>query len=508
MERFLTRPESIKTRIKKSQRRSVSVGIFYWVGILLLFCFSIFPYVGKLNGFNEMNGELWIITFMTPIMTFLNSGGMTSDVLMPAVVAILYILNVLAGFICAIVATTRLFRITKRNPTNKLGYNRAGVATKVVAKCFALMFSMMFALTAIGISVLDGTPTLFFYIAFGLALVFHFIGNFRGSKISFFQATEDRFNPVEMRPVLRRGASLARNVCQFVCILVIIFFVDKLGNSAKFFEILDGKQLPLIEGILIPGFMFVILLCLLVAIVHVTSTMEYNRFGRKPRNIKKCRVCAFIIALLGLASAVLALITPAITEAALMPSLVIFAVALLWFIVELILSPSKGKREKKEKVKKVKKNKKKKKLEDEEPLFETVEEVKEQVKEEKEEVDLEEDHREEYTRLDPSYFVADFLKTPDFEETNSVVEQQTEQELILKSLDNYSDEEIEKLRNKWLNLDFDSTDGEKSDVDKKLLTAQQIRCPGCDALLNVRFGWTKVKCPKCETVFKMKKKYY
>ena len=86
MEGLLTRPENIRVHVLKNQRRAMSVGVFYWFGIVLLFCFAIFPYVSELNGFNEMNGELWVLTFLTPLNSFL-AGDM--DALMPTVVGVL-----------------------------------------------------------------------------------------------------------------------------------------------------------------------------------------------------------------------------------------------------------------------------------------------------------------------------------------------------------------------------------------------------------------------------------
>ena len=499
MERFLNRPEGIRTRIKRNQNRAVSVGIFYWVGIFLFLCFSIFPYLRNLNGFNEMNGELWLVTFMAPITALLSSSSMTSDVLIPAVVAILYVLMVISTLFGVISATAKLIRITKRNPTNKWGYNRAAISMKLMAKRFARAFFMMFALTVLGVFALDGKPTLFFYIAFGIALLVHFIANFRRVKVSYFEESDDRFNPVERRSNVRRGASVLRNAWQIISIVAIVLLADEVGSCAPFFGILDGQELAIM-----PALIFGILVFLLPAIAHATSTKEYNGFGEKKKGVKTCRRCAFMIALLGLAGTIMTVVAPATEDANILPIAGIFGVALFWFIMELILSPvKKEKKEKKEKEPRKKKEKKRKKAFEEfvsgvvaeEPVEEKVEE---KVQETEEEVE------EGYYLRDPRYYVSDFLETPDLEAQKPLKEEEEDFTALLTD----SNEDSETLRNKWLNMEIGEVDETEPTLppEKQLLSAQAVNCPFCETLLYVRFGCKKAKCSKCGTVFEMKKR--
>lgn len=557
----------------------MSVGIFYWVGILLLLCFSIFPYVGGLNGFESaQNGELWIITFVKPITDLLNSSKMGSDVLLPALLGILYILYVVISFVTAIVGTTRLFRITKRNPTNKWGYNRATRAMRIMGKCFSLMFFMMVTLVALGVVLLDGRPTLFFYLAFAVALFFHFIGNFRGCKVSIFEMTEDRFNPIERKRTLTRKISLARNTLQMVCIWLVLLLIDKLApygvSVFSFFKILDGGQQSLMDELLIPLLLLVALGALIATVAHATGSAEYSEYGEKAKGMKTCRNSAYVIAATGLLSAVLAVVA-GVDKAATIALLGIFFVGVQWIFAEQMFAALAVKqeeivakspeakmtpvREKKVKEPKAKKQKGKNKIKNEKMVEELaapgaveelvpevesvpeVEEVSEKVEEEKVSEPV-----TEYVRRDPTYFVPDFLTTPNFGEEKSaqpafsspvnstpafgspvsstpafgVIENKlpdflgaysemekddkegvTEQETVERE----TDEDLEALRKKWLGT-YDSVADHAPVLDTRLLAEQQVHCPNCDALLHVRFGWVKAKCSKCGTIFELRKR--
>lgn len=510
-------------------------GLFYWIGALALLCLSIFPYVGGLDGFSETNNELWILTFIDPIMALLNAKAVTSDVLMPAVVSILYVACVVVSFICVMVSTSRLFRITKRNPTNKWGYNRATRAMRVMGKCFALMFFMTFAIALIGVTVLDGKLTLFFYIAFAVALLFHLVVNFRACKVSLFETVEDRFNPIEKKPNVARGVSVIRNVWQMASIWLVFLLIDKLGNCAPFFQIIDGGELAIVPALLVGTLVF-----LLLAVANATSIAGYKVLKKKKN--KLCAFCALMIAILGLVGVVLTVITPELDQSGLTYFIVLAVAGAQWFIAErifasiiakrMILSQGpydeekskkeikaekkaekKAKKDAKKAAKQAKKEAKKEKKANKkagnkakavaeevlEPVegtvFEPVEESEEDVLGfmENEEVSF----GNEYVRYEPTYFVADFLETPDFEALEKKANEDN-----AKALD--YDENAAVLRDKWLTMsDFGGE--EVPAPDTKMLTAQQVRCPSCNTVLYVRFGWTKATCSNCGKRFEMRR---
>ncbi len=466
----------------------MSVGVFYWFGIVLLFCFAIFPYVSELNGFNEMNGELWVLTFLTPLNSFL-AGDM--DALMPTVVGVLYILNVAICLVCGIIATTRLFRVTKRNPSNKWGYNRAAKAMKVMSKCFALSFFAMLAFTAIAVSVLDGKPTLFFYLAFLVTVIIHFIGNIRGCKVSFFKITEDRFNPIEIKPTVRRKISFVRNAWQMVSIWLVILLTDRFGGSAPVFKILSGGEISFIDGLLLPALMLVVLGCLVVSIAHATGTVEYRALEQKKRGMKTCRNCALVIAVLALVAMVLAVISPAVSKTRIISLVGLFLVGVQWFFAERMFAIFWAKKE----------------AEEEFPDGKSVEEViKEELAEEVEPLEMEtvnfEELSEQQVYYKPTDFVPDFFQTPNFDEKPEEPKKKFDWEGELTEIDFEADPE--PLRNKWLTESV-SEENDEETADTRLLTAQRVHCPCCNELLYVRFGWTKSKCSKCGTPFELKK---
>jgi hypothetical protein len=304
-----------------------------------------------MSGFAE-DGHLWIVSFLPPILE-LASGKMTGEVLVNAVAAILYACMFIFTFGNFIIATTRLFRITKKNPTNKLGYNRASRGTKTMGKAYARMFFWMLTSTVVSLLISDGEFTLFFYIAFVLALFFHFLCNFSACKISYFQATEDRFRPIEKIRTENRTVCMLRNAWQFVSIVLIAVFMDKFGlRLGALFDLADASKSAsifannLLDGVVLPVILLLVLVCLVVCVRHATGTTEYNENGTKGRGMKTCRIFATIIAVLAIVGEVVVLIVPSGTNVPKWAFLAIFTVAVQWVVAEnMFLELSKKKEE-------------------------------------------------------------------------------------------------------------------------------------------------------------------
>jgi LSD1 subclass zinc finger protein len=243
------------------------------------------------------------------------------------------------------------------------------------------------------------------------------------------------------------------------------------------------------ELALIPAILFGVLVFLIPAIAHATSTKEYNGFAKKKKGRATCRVSAVMIALLGLAGAILTVVSPTSEDATMMPLIGIFAVAFVWFIVEQIFAAKAAKDEKKDvdpfeqaeaRTKRIKKGRKAKK------------ENKEKVKKEKAE-----------KRKAKKEEKAEKKKAKKAEKVNQIVE---EPKVVEEVMDEGLSAEIVALRDRWLNMEVESIPEEKPASDGKLLESQQVNCPNCKTIVDVPFGCTKVTCTNCETVFKMKKR--
>ena len=344
-------PENIQYRIRKNQSRARNVGITYWIATILLFVFSVFPCVGGITGYAE-DGHLWIVSCFAPILE-LSSGQMTRTVLVNLIASVLYLCMFFFTICNFAIATTRLFRITKKNPTNKLGYNRASKGTKTMGKAYGRMFFWMLTSAVVALLLSDGEFTLFFYIAFILALIFHFICNFSACKISYFQSTDDRFRPIERIRTESRVVCLLRNAWQFVSIIMITIFMDKFGlRLGSLFDIVDPNKAAtlmsnnLLDGVVLPALLFVILLCLIVCIRHATGVTEYNEFGTKGRGMKTCRIFAAMIAVFAILGELVVLIVPKDTVVSKWAFLAIFTVAVQWIVAEnMFLELSKKKEE-------------------------------------------------------------------------------------------------------------------------------------------------------------------
>lgn len=365
----LKQPETIKVRIKKNQRRASVVGFLYWVCTLALLVLCIFPFVGNFTGYST-DEHVWVVSFLAPILAMTKASSLTASVLLNAVASIFYALLLVVALINFIISTTRLFRITKKNPTNKWGYNRASKAMKTMGKAFSRLFFWAVAVT-FGVLLLgDGSFTLFFYIALAVGLLGHYVGNFAGCKVSFFKMTEDRFQPIEMKRTEGRKISLLRNTWQFVSIFLIVILMDKFGLMlGSVFKLAETGAMAtimannLLDGLVIPVILLLILVCLLVCLRHATGMTEYNEYGAKARGMKTCRIFGTAIAVLALIGAVVVLLVPAGTVVPKWAFFAIFAIAFQWVGAEnmfLELSKKQEETEEKEEEKPAKEKKEKK----------------------------------------------------------------------------------------------------------------------------------------------------
>lgn len=551
-------PDNIQFRIRRNQSRASTVGITYWLATIVLFVLSIFPYVGNMTGYAE-DGHLWVVSFISPLLA-LGNGTLTGDVLLNAVASILYALLLVFTIGNFTIATTRLFRITKKNPTNKLGYNRASKGTKTMGKAYARMFFWLVTVAVSALLLTDGSFTLFFYIAFVFALIFHFVCNFSACKISYFQTTDDRFRPIERIRTEGRAICLLRNAWQFFSIALIVIFMDKFGLTlGSLFDIADANQSAtifanhLLDGVVLPAVLFLVLVCLVVCIRHATATTEYNEYGTKGRGMKTCRIFATAIAVLSIVGELVVLIAP---EGAGVPKwafLAIFAVATQWVVAEnMFFELSKKKEEleaeelayleelekqKQEKEDKLAKNAQKT---ESAPLLKTQKKDKKAEKKrlKKERLARILDDSDEYVSpLDEEPVdgltdvtaetdeqvvatqVSEDAQTTATEETQASLEsvqvveesketvEQTEFESFVaqaKKLKNPSKDQVERvaLKKKWMAMASQKDEEErKVNLDGKKL----VYCPCCNQKLSVKLTTEVALCPTCKTKFRVRK---
>ena len=547
-------PDNIQFRIRRNQSRASTVGITYWLATIVLFVLSVFPYVGNMTGYAE-DGHLWVVSFISPLLA-LGKGAMTGAALVNAVASILYALLLVFTIGNFTIATTRLFRITKKNPTNKLGYNRASKGTKTMGKAYARMFFWMVTVAVSALLLTDGSFTLFFYIAFAFALIFHFGCNFSACKISYFQTTDDRFRPIERIRTEGRAICLLRNAWQFVSIALIIIFMDKFGLTlGSLFDIADANKSAtlfannLLDGVVLPAILFMVLVCVIVCIRHATGTTEYNEYGTKGRGMKTCRIFATAIAVLAIVGELVVLIAPEGTSIPKWAFLAIFAVAMQWVVAEnMFFELSKKKEEleaeelaeleevekqkqakqdkltkkaqkaeekaKKDEKKRLKKQRLERILDDsdeltpalaetEEPVdelvdVETTNETTEQIVATEENVNVETVATEEtQASAEPVQTVEETKETVEETEFESFVTQ-------VKKLKFPSKDQVERvaLKKKWMAMASQKDEEEsKVSLDGKKL----VYCPCCNQKLSVKLTTEVALCPTCKTKFRVKK---
>ena len=532
--------ESIQYRIKKNQNRAFFVGLIYWFATLALTVLSVFPYVGQFTGYGT-DGRVWIVSCLDPVLALMG-GTLTGKVVLHAIVSIVYLLTFVFTVWNFIVTTCKLFRITKKNPTNRHGYNRASAAMRAMSKRYARSF--FWAVTsAVAIVLLgDGSFTLFFYIALALGLFFHFLGNLIGCKVSYFKTTDDKFHPEEIKRGFSRKLFALRNVVQFVAIAVIVVLMDRFGllvgtlfNIVETGAMASIMQNNLLDGLVLPVILFLIMVCLIVCIRHATGITEYNSRGMKGKGMKTCRIFATVIAVLALIGAVVVLLVPEGTIVPKWAFLGIFAIALLWAISEyMVVALLLGEEEKKvvaegdldnkkETVEETEETERQEQTEvtqenDVEEVSETsevVEEVEEsnpldapkeeseksldelldEVEETLDEVEGEKKSQTEET-VDAEEKVDEVETTEEAEEP--VVEEEPYDDGLSETERKYRNE----LKQKWMDMatvEFEEPSyGDDEERDKT------VNCPCCQRKLRVKFGTDVAKCPACQNMFVLK----
>ena len=532
--------ESIQYRIKKNQNRAFFVGLIYWFATLALTVLSVFPYVGQFTGYGT-DGRVWIVSCVDPVLALMG-GTLTGKVVLHAIVSIVYLLTFVFTVWNFIVTTCKLFRITKKNPTNRHGYNRASAAMRAMSKRYARSFFWAFT-SAVAIVLLgDGSFTLFFYIALALGLFFHFLGNLIGCKVSYFKTTDDKFHPEEIKRGFSRKLFALRNVVQFVAIAVIVVLMDRFGllvgtlfNIVETGAMASIMQNNLLDGLVLPVILFLIMVCLIVCIRHATGITEYNSRGMKGKGMKTCRIFATVIAVLALIGAVVVLLVPEGTIVPKWAFLGIFAIALLWAISEyMVVALLLGEEEKKvvaegdldnkkETVEETEETERQEQTEvtqenDVEEVSETsevVEEVEESnpldaPKEESEksldelldevEETLDEVEGEKKSQTEETVDAEE--KVDEVETTEEVEEPVVEEEPYDDGLSETERKYRNELKQKWMDMatvEFEEPSyGDDEERDKT------VNCPCCQRKLRVKFGTDVAKCPACQNMFVLK----
>lgn len=555
-------PETIQSRIKKNQRRAFVVGITYWVATLILVVLNVFPSVGNFTGYGT-DGRVWIVSCLEPVLALM-SGALTGKAVLHALASILYLLTFVFTFWNFVISTCKLFRITKKNPTVRHGYNRSSFAMRAMSKRYARSFFWVVASSVMILLLGDGSFTLFFYIALAVGLFFHFLGNLLGCKVSYFKTTEDKFKPEEIKREISRKLFALRNVVQFVAIALIVILMDRFGLIiGSLLNIVESDAMAsmlsenLLDGLVLPAVLFLMMVCIVVCIRHATGITEYNSRGMKGKGMKTCRVCAWLIAILALAGAIVVLLVPEGTIVPKWAFLGILAIAVLWALSENMvvmlalgeeikeltekqkakLAKKSAKKEKKAEKKAEKKNRKKKaeetveeetETESQEETSETTEEAVEEpvakdgeepVEEQKSGESLEDlldkmdENAEEFE--EPSVETENLIEENNEENieetsetTEEVVEEPVEEVAEETPVDDGLSETERKYRNelkqKW--MDFASLEVEEEKEEDREDTDELIQCPTCQRKLRVKCGTEVAKCPACETKFVLKVK--
>ena len=464
------KPECIKARLKKDHRRSFFAGCFYWLGSLLLLVLTMFPFVADLKGFEfdvlengEVQAGIWIMSFIKAF-----SGGIGA----PLIIAVLYVVMILMTFVNFVRCTLKLFRINKKNPTRKRGYNRSGRAARITSRAYSGSFFATMAFSVLAILFGDGQFTLFFYIMFGVGALFHFMGNFIICKLSYFLESDDRFFPIERKRLLGRGLPLFRNFLQFVAIGGLVVMVDKLGLVPNLFNLISGKAgSDLFVDTLLPIVLVLITFFTVIMLRHATNVTEYNEFGSYGKGMKTVRVCSVFNLILGIAAIVVCYVLAKDAEINGIYAIAIAAISLVLYILERLLAAVSKKKALKLGVVTAEMLGMDKSLEEqlEEQLAEDV--VTETVVEEEEPV------------------------IEEVEEEVEEVKEETEEERALR-------EYQESLKNKWMALaDIDpEAEEDYTDVEKVL------PCPKCGRALVFKFGATENTCVGCGTEYVLCKK--
>ncbi len=486
----------LKKGIAGTRGRAKFVGIIYLLGIIALAAVAAFMPLFDLT--QQTLAPIGVMTFWQQFMPANLSNLTSTEAIVKLVNAALYGLMLIGVVINVLRGLGRLNWLFKRKASKTYGFNRNVYAMEDLGNIFSGSFAVILA-TYFLIALVSGQlyPNMMMLIVVGGGAFVHLFAGFIGGKVSYFDINDGEIE--EQRRTVSRFPALFRNVLQLAAVGVMLYFFLLVSNVhtviGPLMEIGGIQNYVMGQPMAYVSIVCQVLTAIFVLplIKHATATTEYNIDGAYGPGMKTFRVFSFLTFLSAGATAACRYLLGEITftfsngtttfevvQYLDKASIIVAAVALVMFVVELIMRKAPG-----HKVEKEEKAAKKAKKENEDDFVADYSSIadKPEISEEPSPCasgnpDLQPvaNPGSPYINM-PLYITVD---TRDLKTTTTPPPSVVEENVV----------------------DDEDENEEKEEVVEETF---DINCPVCGKALRIKEGPTHYRCPSCGKVFQTRK---
>ena len=357
MKRINSKAALLKHRVGVIHGRAKFVGVLYLIGTVAFAALAILSTMidGTVLAINKVFPllNLPVMTFYQPIVTlFENVNALTADVLLAAVVGILYAILLLTVVINVFKALSKLGWLFKRRASYTNGFNRNMYAMDDLAKCFSssfgailILYLQIYLLTAS--AEVTVTVNMIGYITLAAGLALHLLCGVIGGTVTLFTTAD---NMEEEPREFGVFAFFVRNLIQLAATAAIVYFLAPqsglLGGLKDIvYNVVEKSNTAwLMQNVmtLLPTAAELLAwVCISVLIKHAVSDTEFNRDCLDGAGMKNFTVFSLFAALLIAAIAVLPMlqIGAALTQEKMLAVIIAAAVAFVAFVLDCIVKP-------------------------------------------------------------------------------------------------------------------------------------------------------------------------
>ena len=357
MKRINSKAALLKHRVGVIHGRAKFVGVLYLIGTVAFAALAILSTMidGTVLAINKAFPalNLPVLTFYKPIVTlFENVNALTTDVLLAAVVGILYAILLLTVVINVFKALSKLGWLFKRRASYTNGFNRNMYAMDDLAKCFSssfgailILYLQIYLLTAS--AEVTVTVNMIGYITLAAGLALHLLCGVIGGTVTLFTTAD---NMEEEPREFGVFAFFVRNLIQLAATAAIVYFLAPqsglLGGLKDIvYNVVEKSDTAwLMQNVmtLLPTAAELLAwVCISVLIKHAVSDTEFNRDCLDGAGMKNFTVFSLFAALLIAAIAVLPMLQmgAALTQEKMLAVIIAAAVAFVAFVLDCIVKP-------------------------------------------------------------------------------------------------------------------------------------------------------------------------
>ncbi len=394
MGRSASKNKTVK-RVGSVHRRAKSVGVFYFIGTLLLTVLSCVTFLTAPHFGEEIGFSTGIFNISTGSVSQFWAPLMAGGVSVYFIAAVLYIILLLTMIINLIRCFSLMKALFKKNskksrPANPMvelaRINKKKSAMEALGKVFSGSLATMICINFLIYLIVPFVKIeIFAVIAVGVGIFFHMLCGVLGAKVTGFYSDSkcccgqhhympmnypiydprmmpegyDTYGQPQVVGSLKQEKReysiwifFFRNLFQLLSVFGLVIAINNvttlhidLAHILNDTEIIASFSKDVVEGYavnyIMVGVEAAMLCCLFMLIKHATSTTEYNFLGMEGAGMKRFRVFSVLTLLMGAVFMVLQMLGGAAKDVW-VPIALIIVVAFLGFVVDCIIHPKDG----------------------------------------------------------------------------------------------------------------------------------------------------------------------